>query len=71
MLGRVIKQMKSDRSIEVATLARRIESDEELFDPNLVKAGDAGSSYQDEFQEAAAAKAFGEIADKLAALVSA
>ena len=37
VLGRVIKQMKSDRSIEVATLARRIESDEELFDPNLVK----------------------------------
>jgi ATP-binding protein involved in chromosome partitioning len=41
------------------------------FDPNLVKAGDAGSSYQDEYQEAAAAKAFGVIADKLAALVSA
>jgi len=39
------------------------------FDPNLVKAGDAGSSFQDEFQEAAAAKAFGAIADKLAALV--
>jgi len=37
VLGRVIKQMKNDRSIEVATLARRIESDEELFDPNLVK----------------------------------
>ncbi len=41
------------------------------FDPNLVKAGDAGSSYQEEFKEAAGAKAFGEIADKLAALVSA
>jgi ATP-binding protein involved in chromosome partitioning len=40
------------------------------FDPNLVKAGDAGSSFQEEFKEAAAAKAFGEIADKLAALVS-
>ena len=40
------------------------------FDPNLVKAGDAGSSYQEEFKEAAGAKAFGEIADKLAALVS-
>ena len=39
------------------------------FDPNLVRAGDAGSSYQDEHQEAAAAKAFGAIADKLAALV--
>lgn len=37
VLGRVIRQMKDDRSIEVATLARRIESDEELFDPNLVK----------------------------------
>ena len=40
------------------------------FDPNLVKAGDAGSSFQEEFKEAAAAKAFGEIADKLAALIS-
>lgn len=37
VLGRVIRQMKDDRSIEIATLARRIESDEELFDPNLVK----------------------------------
>ncbi|MGB9499773.1 MAG: P-loop NTPase [Dissulfuribacterales bacterium] len=41
------------------------------FDPNLVKAGDSGLSYQDEYQESVAAKAFGEIADKLAALVSA
>ncbi|MBW1838122.1 MAG: P-loop NTPase, partial [Deltaproteobacteria bacterium] len=41
------------------------------FDPNLVKAGDAGSSYQDEYQESVAAKTFGEIADKVAALMSA
>ena len=41
------------------------------FDPNLVKAGDAGSSYQGDYPEAAAAKAFGVVADKLAALVSA
>lgn len=41
------------------------------FDPNLVKAGDAGTSYQDENQEAVAAKVFGAIADKLAKMVSA
>jgi 3-deoxy-manno-octulosonate cytidylyltransferase (CMP-KDO synthetase) len=37
VLDRVIQQMKHDRSIPVATLARRIKSDEALFDPNLVK----------------------------------
>ena len=41
------------------------------FDPNLVKAGDSGLSYQDKYPESVAAKAFGEIADKVAALMSA
>jgi len=38
------------------------------FDPNLVKAGDEGYSYQEKFAEAAASTAFSQIADKLAAL---
>jgi MinD-like ATPase involved in chromosome partitioning or flagellar assembly len=41
------------------------------FDPNVVKAGDTGTSYQDENKDAAAAKAFGAIADKLAELAKA
>ncbi len=40
------------------------------FDPKIVKAGDSGSSYQDENKDAVAAKAFGEIADKVAALLN-
>ncbi len=40
------------------------------FDPKIVKAGDSGSSYQDENQDAVAAKAFGEIADKVAELLN-
>jgi ATP-binding protein involved in chromosome partitioning len=39
------------------------------FDPNLVKAGDSGVSYQEEYKGAEAAKAIGQIADKLAALL--
>lgn len=38
------------------------------FDPNLVKAGDEGYSYQEKFKNAKAAEAFAQIADKLAAL---
>ncbi len=33
----VIAQMKDDRSIKFATLVRKINSDDELFDPNKVK----------------------------------
>jgi ATP-binding protein involved in chromosome partitioning len=39
------------------------------FDPNLVKAGDGGYSYQEKFKDAQAAEAFATIADKLAALL--
>jgi Mrp family chromosome partitioning ATPase len=39
------------------------------FDPNLVKAGDEGYSYQEKFKNAKAAEAFSAIADKLAALI--
>jgi len=39
------------------------------FDPNLVKAGDEGASFQEKYGEAVAAKTFGVIADKLAALI--
>jgi ATP-binding protein involved in chromosome partitioning len=39
------------------------------FDPNLVKAGDEGSSYQEKFKDAKAAEAFDRIADKLAVLI--
>jgi ATP-binding protein involved in chromosome partitioning len=39
------------------------------FDPNLVKAGDEGYSYQEKFKDTKAAEAFSEIADKLAALI--
>jgi ATP-binding protein involved in chromosome partitioning len=39
------------------------------FDPNLVKAGDEGYSYQEKFKDATAAEAFSAIADKLAALI--
>jgi ATP-binding protein involved in chromosome partitioning len=41
------------------------------FDPNVVKAGDTGTSYQDENKDAVAAKAFGAIADKLAEMAKA
>jgi ATP-binding protein involved in chromosome partitioning len=40
------------------------------FDPKIVKAGDSGSSYQDENKDAVAAKVFGEIAGKVAELIS-
>jgi 3-deoxy-manno-octulosonate cytidylyltransferase (CMP-KDO synthetase) len=36
-LDRVIEHMTADASIRFATLARRLETDEELFDPNVVK----------------------------------
>ena len=36
-LDLVVKAMKKDRAIRFATLARRIRSDDELFDPNRVK----------------------------------
>jgi 3-deoxy-manno-octulosonate cytidylyltransferase (CMP-KDO synthetase) len=36
-LDMVVKAMKKDRSVRFATLARRIRSDDELFDPNRVK----------------------------------
>lgn len=39
------------------------------FDPNLVKAGDAGDSYQEKYADTPAAQAFSAIADKLAALI--
>lgn len=39
------------------------------FDPNLVKAGDAGEAFQKSYQDSAVTKAFGQIADKVAALV--
>jgi ATP-binding protein involved in chromosome partitioning len=39
------------------------------FDPNLVKAGDAGDSFQDRYADTPAARAFEAIADKLAALI--
>jgi 3-deoxy-manno-octulosonate cytidylyltransferase (CMP-KDO synthetase) len=37
MLDRVIENMKRDRTIQFATLARRILSDDELHNPNVVK----------------------------------
>ena len=37
VLDRVIKKMLSDRTVHYATLARPVRSDDELFDPNLVK----------------------------------
>jgi 3-deoxy-manno-octulosonate cytidylyltransferase (CMP-KDO synthetase) len=37
LLDRVIRAMKQDRSINFATLARPIESDEDLFNPSVVK----------------------------------
>ena len=37
VLDRVIEKVKSDRRVQVATLARRIDSEDELFDPNVVK----------------------------------
>lgn len=40
------------------------------FDPNLVKAGDAGDSYQEKYADTPAAQAFAAIADKLAALIN-
>jgi len=39
------------------------------FDPNLVKAGDEGSSFQDEYQNTDAARAFAKIAGYLAKLM--
>jgi len=39
------------------------------FDPNLVKAGDAGDSYQEKYGDTPAGQAFDAIADKLAALI--
>ncbi len=39
------------------------------FDPNLVKAGDAGDSFQEKYTDTPAARAFEAIADKLAALI--
>ncbi len=40
------------------------------FDPKIVKAGDTGVSYQDKNKDAVAAKAFGEIADKVEKLLN-
>jgi Mrp family chromosome partitioning ATPase len=40
------------------------------FDPNLVKAGDAGDSYQEKYANTPAGQAFAAIADKLAALIT-
>lgn len=37
VLDRTIEQLTKDSSIKFATLARRLETDEELFDPNVVK----------------------------------
>jgi 3-deoxy-manno-octulosonate cytidylyltransferase (CMP-KDO synthetase) len=37
VLDRAIERIIADRSIRFATLARRLETDEELFDPNVVK----------------------------------
>jgi len=37
LLDRVIEQMKHHRSIQYATLGRRLTDDDELFDPNMVK----------------------------------
>ncbi len=37
VLDRVIREMKTDPSIEFATLARRIDSDNDINDPNVVK----------------------------------
>ncbi len=37
VLDKVLKPMMKDRSIKFATLARKITSDDELFDPNKVK----------------------------------
>jgi Mrp family chromosome partitioning ATPase len=39
------------------------------FDPNLVKAGDAGAAFQEEHKDSEAAKAFGQIASHLAKLM--
>jgi len=36
-LDRVIREMKRDRSVQFATLARPVRDDSELFDPNVVK----------------------------------
>jgi len=35
------------------------------FDPKIVKAGDTGKSYQDEYSDAPAAKAFGQVVEKV------
>lgn len=37
VIDRVIKNMFEDRSVKIATLAYKIDSDNDLFDPNLVK----------------------------------
>lgn len=37
LLDRVISKMKRSRSIEYATLGRKLTDDDELFDPNVVK----------------------------------
>jgi len=37
VLDRAIERIMADRSVEYATLVRRLETDEELFDPNVVK----------------------------------
>lgn len=37
VLDRAISKVKDDRSVKFATLARRIKTDEELFDPGVVK----------------------------------
>ena len=41
------------------------------FDPKIVKAGDSGSSYQEENKEAPAAKAFAQTVDKIVKLLNA
>ena len=39
------------------------------FDPNLVKAGDEGTSFQDQYRESEASRAFDGIAGHLARLM--
>ncbi|MBC2713750.1 MAG: Mrp/NBP35 family ATP-binding protein [Desulfobacteraceae bacterium] len=41
------------------------------FDPKIVKAGDSGKSYQDEYSDAPAAKAFGNVVEKVVELLNA
>ena len=42
VLDRTIERLASDSSIEFATLARRLDTDDELFDPHVVKVVVAG-----------------------------